>query len=60
MKWNHFGIVIVFAVVDSVDEAVDLANDSDYSLMASVWSKDGDVAIDTARRIRAGAYLSNP
>ena len=43
------------AVVDTVAEAVELANASDYSLTASLWTKDINVALETASQIRAGA-----
>jgi acyl-CoA reductase-like NAD-dependent aldehyde dehydrogenase len=46
--------VIVFAVVDTVDQAVELANSSDYSLVASLWTRDVNAAFDIAGRIRAG------
>lgn len=47
-------IVIVFAVVDTIDEAVHLANETEYSLVASLWTRDINVALDVAGRIRAG------
>jgi len=46
--------VCVIAVVDTVDEAVELANDTPFSLTAAVWTKDLGVAFDVARRIHAG------
>jgi acyl-CoA reductase-like NAD-dependent aldehyde dehydrogenase len=42
------------AVVDTIDEAVELANASDYSLAASLWTKDVYNAINVAMRIRSG------
>jgi acyl-CoA reductase-like NAD-dependent aldehyde dehydrogenase len=52
---ESFGPVLVLAVVDTVDEAVELANSSDYSLAAAVWTKDVYNAINVAMRIRSGA-----
>jgi Aldehyde dehydrogenase family len=49
--------VVGFAVVDTVDEAVELANNSDYSLTASIWTKSID-GINIAGRIRAGKIVS--
>jgi hypothetical protein len=46
--------VIAFAVVDTVDQAVELANSSDYSLTASLWTRNVHSALDVASRIRAG------
>ena len=39
---------------DTVDEAVALANDTDYGLNASVWGTDLDAATAVARRIESG------
>lgn len=40
--------------VDTVDEAVVMANASQYSLMASLWTENVHQAFDVAARIRAG------
>lgn len=47
-------IVIAFAVVDTPEEAVDLANASDYTLSASLWTSDLYLAKRIAPLIRAG------
>lgn len=49
-----FGPVVALHRYRSVDEAVDLANDTDYGLNASVWSSDLKRAEAVARRIEAG------
>lgn len=41
------------------DEALRLANDITYGLAATVWSKNIDVALRTARGIRAGTVAVN-
>ena len=41
------------AVVDTVDEAVDLANACDYSLTSAVWTRDIYMAFEVAGRIHA-------
>lgn len=46
--------VLVIAVADTEDELVDLANATEYSLAASVWSKNASTAMRVARRIRSG------
>ncbi|KAI1793495.1 aldehyde dehydrogenase [Ganoderma leucocontextum] len=50
---ESFGPVVAMAVVDTVDEAVDLANACDYSLTSAVWTKDIYMAFDVAGRIHA-------
>jgi len=59
--WDResFGPVMVFSVVETVDEAVDTANTSDYSLAASVWTRDIYAGQGVARRIRAGCTSIN-
>ncbi|KAF8962311.1 Aldehyde/histidinol dehydrogenase [Flammula alnicola] len=59
--WDResFGPVIVFAVVESIDEAVDMANASEYSLAASLWTSDLYGAQSIASRIRAGCTNIN-
>ncbi|KAH9972009.1 aldehyde dehydrogenase [Lactifluus volemus] len=56
---ESFGPVLAMAVVDTVDEAVELANASDYSLAAALWTKDVYNAIDVAMRIRSGSMNIN-
>jgi len=51
---ESFGPVLVFAVVDTIDEAVELANASEYSLSAALWTKDVYNAMNVAMRIRSG------
>ncbi|KAF8804740.1 aldehyde dehydrogenase [Phlegmacium glaucopus] len=58
-KRETFGPVIVFAVVDTVDEAVETANASEYSLSASLWTSDVFAGQLTASRIRAGCTSIN-
>ena len=49
-----FGPVAALHRYSTVDEAVALANDTDYGLNASVWGTDLDNAAAVARRIEAG------
>ncbi|KAI0298081.1 aldehyde dehydrogenase [Multifurca ochricompacta] len=56
---ESFGPVLALAVVDTIDEAVQLANASDYSLAASLWTKDVYNAINVAMRIRSGSVSIN-
>lgn len=54
-----FGPVLAVIECTDVDEAVRIANDSDYGLAAAVWSDDLSEAHRTARRLRAGTVWVN-
>ena len=43
----------------SIEEAIELANDTQYGLVAGVWSKDIDVAHYVAARVEAGQVFVN-
>ncbi|HEY3730862.1 MAG TPA: aldehyde dehydrogenase [Steroidobacteraceae bacterium] len=51
---ESFGPQVSITRVDSADEAVRLANDSDYGLSASVFTRDLARGLDIARRIESG------
>ncbi|HEX2222293.1 MAG TPA: aldehyde dehydrogenase family protein [Candidatus Limnocylindria bacterium] len=54
-----FGPVLVAAPFDDEDEAVALANATEYGLVAAVWTNDLGRAHRVARRIRAGQVFVN-
>jgi aldehyde dehydrogenase (NAD+) len=54
-----FGPVLAVIPFDDTDDAVRIANDSDYGLAGSVWTADVDQGLDIANRVRAGTYGVN-
>lgn len=54
-----FGPVVVVVPVDDGDEAVALADDSEYGLIDYVWSADVARAFRVARRLRTGGVGIN-
>jgi acyl-CoA reductase-like NAD-dependent aldehyde dehydrogenase len=51
---ESFGPVVSIVPVGSVDEAVRVANDTDYGLSAAVFSGDVDAALEVAARLETG------
>jgi acyl-CoA reductase-like NAD-dependent aldehyde dehydrogenase len=54
-----FGPVVVVAKASSVEQMVEMANDSDYGLAASVWTTNLKTAHTLAPRIKAGTVWFN-
>lgn len=54
-----FGPVLVVIAYDDEDDAVRIANDSDYGLSGGVWSADEGRALAVARRVRTGTMTVN-
>ncbi len=59
MREETFGPVLPIMPFDTEDEAIRLANDSEYGLAASVWTRDRSRGEALARRIVAGTVLVN-
>lgn len=54
-----FGPVLTLQVFDTETQAVRLANDSEYGLSASIWTRDVDRPLRIAREIDAGTIWIN-
>lgn len=54
-----FGPVLVTMTFKDEDEAVDLANGTDYALMAAIWTRDVSRAHRLAGRVQAGQVYVN-
>jgi acyl-CoA reductase-like NAD-dependent aldehyde dehydrogenase len=59
MTEETFGPTVPIMKVRDAEEAVRLANDSEYGLQASVWTRDASKGERLARRIEAGAVTVN-
>jgi succinate-semialdehyde dehydrogenase len=54
-----FGPVAPILIADDLDHAVHLANDSDFGLSASIWTRNIEAARDLAPRLETGAVFVN-
>ena len=54
-----FGPVMLLFKVDSLDEAIRIANESPFGLGSSVWTQDKDEQMQAAGRLEAGATFVN-
>ncbi|KAI8099060.1 exoribonuclease 1 [Halteromyces radiatus] len=59
MKEETFGPVLGIMRVESDDEAIQLMNDSNYGLTASIWTSNPDKAIEIGDRIETGTWFMN-
>lgn len=54
-----FGPVLAVQTFRTLEEAIALANDSDYGLSAGVWSDNVHTCLEFSRRVRAGTVWTN-
>ena len=59
MREETFGPILGVMKVKNMHQAIALANDSDFGLSGSVWSKNRKSARKLARRIQAGMVMIN-
>lgn len=59
MKEETFGPIIPIQKFDTIEEAIELANDCDYGLSASVWTKNISKGKEIAKKIYSGSVLIN-
>jgi betaine-aldehyde dehydrogenase len=54
-----FGPVVAVIPYDTVDEAIMIANDSEFGLSGTIWSSDVDEALRVSRKVRTGTLTVN-
>lgn len=59
VREEQFGPLLPVVVYDTEDEAIALANDTEYGLCSSVWSRSTDRALAVASRLEAGMTIIN-
>jgi len=59
MREETFGPVLPIAPFDTEEEAIELANDSEFGLAASVWTRDSERAKRIAARLQTGSVMLN-
>ena len=59
MTEESFGPVVGIMAVDSDEQAIELMNDSEYGLTASVWTGDEAAALAIGDRIDTGTWFMN-
>ena len=59
MHTESFGPVVGIMAVSSTEQAIELMNDSDYGLTASIWTQDEQRALAVGECINTGTWFMN-
>ncbi len=60
VRKEQFGPVLPISKFRTEDQAIEMANNSEFGLCSSIWTTDPDRAVGLSRRIEAGyTYLNN-
>ena len=59
VREEQFGPILPIVAYDTEEAAIAMANDTEYGLCSSVWSRSVDRALDVASRIEAGMTIVN-
>ncbi len=59
MRDESFGPVVGIMPVDSDEQAIELMNDSDFGLTASIWTNDAEAAAHIGNQIQTGTIFMN-
>jgi lactaldehyde dehydrogenase / glycolaldehyde dehydrogenase len=59
MRREIFGPVLPIQAVDSLDEAIALANDSEYGLTSAIFTRDINAALKASRELKFGETYVN-
>lgn len=54
-----FAPIVIINKISTVDEAIELVNDSRYGLQAGIYTKNVDVALDAVDKLQVGGVLIN-
>ncbi|KAL3232920.1 Aldehyde dehydrogenase 5, mitochondrial [Nakaseomyces bracarensis] len=59
VKDEIFGPIVTISKFSTVDEVIDMANDSQYGLAAGIHTKDVNKAVEVSNRLKAGTIWIN-
>lgn len=59
MRIETFGPVLPIQIVDSLDEAIQCANDSEYGLTSSIYTNNINAALKASRELKFGETYIN-